>query len=936
MTRCQFLSVHTHCKPLFLLLAAFLLTGNAFAAENLDREFEFASGLVDIGFSDYAERVVEQVLRKHPDQKDRAKLIRAEILIAGRKFDDAKALVESMPADNPKAQAIKLALATAYYRVNDIDQARKLYEEFFAQYKGRVPTDTDLRRFYQEAAYQYGQMLEDADDMEGAIEAYNRVLATKPEETAARKLKAEIAQKYVNLAINENDDRWLDEAERLCNEIQWGGLDIFFGQSIITMARVKLVKGDEAGARDFLRDNIDLLKEIDKVLKQQDALLKESPMAGARFLLGKLYQDEGENLLRKKDQQEAGIQALAKSLREYYNVFAKYGESDWGSQAGVRAKEVKERLEGLGKTVKIDLGEYAGKAATTQFRLADNLYRQGKYQESADEYLRALKQFPESDGAPAALTSLALCYAELNNPLYMKMIAQYLGERFGESDKAALGLLTIGKWYFDKQDREKYLYLYESYLDHFPEHDRAAAILYTLAGLAKKEGDEEGAIKYYERIIQNYPDDQYYLKALRRIAWDHYLAERYEEAVEAFGRYVEAEQPGHDKAQAQYTMADGLRKLDAYKRALSEYAKVLKWVDADDSQYHTSIEDEQKNRELARKALFQIGYCYGKVDAPDDQLSAFRQKGIQFYQLYLKKYPESELAPAAMNGMGTMQLELNNYDEAVATFDELAAKYPESEEGKNALFSLLRSSMEVNKFDVARDALKKMLNRASAYGPAEFNRVGQLMLNNELYREAISAFRQVRNTSQERAHLERALFGLGKANFELGQYDEAVKYVEELMGRYPKSGLFYEAKFILGNAYRETGRLDEAITAIGDVSKFAEDVVTINRANYTLGQIQKQQEEYEAAMASFQRVALLADAENPELRPMVRDCILEAIDVGMKIGRYQDVQDSCDQFLQVFPDSDRISEIRKIKADAKLKASQAAVGALEPDSQETE
>ena len=55
-----------------------LFSAPAVPADELDREFEFASGLVKIGFPDFADKVVQQVLKFHPDQKDRARLIQAE------------------------------------------------------------------------------------------------------------------------------------------------------------------------------------------------------------------------------------------------------------------------------------------------------------------------------------------------------------------------------------------------------------------------------------------------------------------------------------------------------------------------------------------------------------------------------------------------------------------------------------------------------------------------------------------------------------------------------------------------------------------------------------------------------------------------------------------------------------------------------------------
>ena len=64
------------------LAVAGLLWGGA-ARAGTDEDFAFASGLVSYSpsFPDFAQKVVDAVLAKDPSQKDRSKVIQAEILI---------------------------------------------------------------------------------------------------------------------------------------------------------------------------------------------------------------------------------------------------------------------------------------------------------------------------------------------------------------------------------------------------------------------------------------------------------------------------------------------------------------------------------------------------------------------------------------------------------------------------------------------------------------------------------------------------------------------------------------------------------------------------------------------------------------------------------------------------------------------------------------
>ncbi len=909
-----------------VVLSSLLVGAPAAWADESDKEFEFASGLIGLGFPDYADKVVQQVLKLHPDQKDRAKLIQAEILISRRKFAEAEELVKSMGAENPKAQAISLALAKGYYTMGDMDKAKALYNAFFKQYEGgKMPTDPDLLRFYQDSAYQFGQMLEMAGDSEGAIKAYARVLPTNPDRDIARRIQSQQAELYVKWAQGVPADQReakLAEAKKLCETLQWGGLDIWFGQSIITLAHIEIVRDNKTAAQKVLTSNMDILKEIDKFLKEQNLPLSVSPMAGARFLLGDLYEQQAAEQAKSQSAKDQAVQSYAHALTEYYNVFAQYGDSEWGSEAGLRAQRVKGILEDTyGKKVNVDLGVFQNKAAETQFKMADNLYRQKQYKEAAEEYLKNLNAFPETDASPMALASLTLCYANLDDKLMVKMLCGYLSERFSKKDSAAMAMLVIGKYYFDKKDEPMYMNVYETYLRQFPKHERAAGILFTMASLRRQTNDVAGAIKYYERILKDYKTDQYYPKALNQLAWGYYLGSNYAAAASNFAAYAAVAQPSPDKAQAQFALADSLRALGKMPEALAEYEKLVQWLAPKQNPYSTSAADAQKNNELLEKAVFQRGYCYARMNEPKEMVADYRARGIKAYDQFIQLYPQSKLAPKAMNGKGTIQLELNQFDVAAKTFEDLTAKYPQSEEGKNALFLLVRSAMEIKKYDQAKIAFNKMMTEGGNFGPSEYARIGQMMLDAGMNAEAIQAFAKVTaSDTQDRNLLERSLYGMGKAQYEMKNYNESIKALEDLMIRYPKSGLFYDAKFTLGGAYRAAGRLDEAQKSLSDVFKYADKPQLINKASYDLGMIQKEQKLYDAALASFLRVALLADPNDAELRPLIEKSLLESIDLGMQLKRYQDVLDSCDQYFKLFPSGAQIEAVRKSRADAKLKA----------------
>ncbi|NKB24717.1 MAG: hypothetical protein GKR87_10160 [Kiritimatiellae bacterium] len=157
------------------LCSAFIflfLTPFSSCADELDQEFRFVSGLVEWGFPDFADKVMEQLQKQYPGQKDRMTVVQAQVLIRRRKFSEAEALIKRMPSDSLKVDAINIALANAYYGIGETEKAGMLYKTFFNKYKTDLPTDPDLLRLFQETAYEVVQRLKLAGDLAGAAQSY--------------------------------------------------------------------------------------------------------------------------------------------------------------------------------------------------------------------------------------------------------------------------------------------------------------------------------------------------------------------------------------------------------------------------------------------------------------------------------------------------------------------------------------------------------------------------------------------------------------------------------------------------------------------------------------------------------------------------------------------------------------------------------------------
>ena len=916
------------------LAVAGLLWGGA-AQAGTDEEFAFASGLVsfDPSFPDFAQKVVDAVLAKDPTQKDRSKIIQAEILIQRRQFADAEALINEMGIANPKSQAISLALARNYFAINELDKSRALYEAFFKQYEGQKPTDPDVARFYRDAAYQFAQMQSMAGNFESAAASYQRVEEVADGNEMKRSLQVSRAQALVKAAEQKSGDektKLLDDAKKVCETLQWGGLDLQFVDSIVIMANIELAKGNPSGAQKVLMDYMDIIKPIDDKMKEDGLSLRDSPMAGARSLLGRLLKEEADKLAADPAKSAEAVKAYSGALGEYYNVFVKYGDSEWGPSAGLVAKEIKGILETkYGKQVKIDLPEeLASKAAGTEFMMADNLFRQKKYAEAVAEYLRVLSQFPEAgDLSVGALGNLVQCYMNLNDALYAKMTANYLGERFSKkSDIPAKALVSVAQLYDKAGNAEMSKYMFDRYLAFCPTDARAGQILFYLAAKAEQAGRQDEANAYLAKIITDYQNDQNYPKALSKRAWKAYGDKDYAGAIDGMKLYIEQSQPSPTKAQAMFALGDCLRRTDQMVDAVRQFNALIAAISPEGNPYGNSQADKDRNAKLLEQARFYFAYSMSRL--PSD---ATRKAAIAKIDEFLGFYPKSDLAAKALNLKGSLQMALKD-PAANETFARLAREYPETDEGKNAQYARINGALDLGQFDQAREALSSMVADAGHYSVDEFARVGQAMLDKEQWKEAADAFGQVAGKTEERSLLERALYGIGAAKYELGDYAGSVASLNDLMTKWPNSALFYQAKFTLARANMALNELAAAKTALNDVFKYAREPEVVNDAKLLYGQILRQQGDKTGALGAYKGLEFFGSQamKTEKERRQVEEAILAAIDLAAEMDKNADVLESCDKFLQLYPTSPKVGEVRQKRMTASFKVSADAAPVAAP------
>ncbi|MDK2963981.1 MAG: hypothetical protein PWQ29_1375 [Verrucomicrobiota bacterium] len=797
-----------------IIIAGLLVLGLLQTVFAFEDELRFVEGLTEEGFPHLAETVLRRTLRDFPEAEKFAPELRIRILIAEKNFDEAQSAIAAL--DDPAP--LWLFLGNTAYRARRFPAAEAAYKKYFE-------TGADADDAALQAAFNYGELLETRGNRDAAEKIYEQVLTFPDLGKTARPVKVKLAHLLISGENPSAED--LARSQKLCEEVQLGGLDLWFGEAVVTWSRVMQLKGEWDETTAVLETQLELLKQLETALeKQGQPVSLVSPLAGARYLLGLCYEHRAENA----DDPDTEKQ---KALVQFYNVYAQYGDSEWGPQAQERAQELKSYFEGKGKTVKIDPGANRSKMEKSSFRVARRLFFEKQFAEAVPVYLAALNRYPEGDEAVTALRELTISYINLRDSLGAETVAAYLAERFAPRPAAADALLAAGKCALDKKQSELAGWIYDRYFESFPQHPRAPAVLYSLAALRRQTGDASGETDYLNRILQTYPESPYSARALGRLAWNAYGKEDYEAAAVQFEKYVDTETDPEKQMRARFALAESCRLSSHWKKALENFQILETSLNKTAESYGVSEETLAVGRPLLEKCLFYQGTCFAKLGE--------REAAVQTFDRFIGTFPESEFIPQVRFAKGSALMEMKKYSEALAAFAD---------------------------FDAA----------------------------------------------DERRFLEPVLYFRGQAFYETGYYDESVQSLETLLNRWPKSAFFFEAKLLQGRAYAAAGRNADAVRVLSDVLNFTSDDLLMQRAGLELGRAQTDPAE---KLASFQRVALLANPSDPEQAALIQQALYESLPLYLELNRPQDLLADSDRLENEFPDVGKNSELNSWREKAR-------------------
>jgi len=920
--------------------------------DDIQEEVDFASGLVDWRFPDYSQKVVDKLQASYgASAKAQVSSVRVKVMTSRGKFDEAKTYIDGQPQDKVETMAMRLALADAYYLWGKLKEARQIYDAFFAKYPSGPPAE--LKKFYGESAYRYAQMLERVSEHEAAIKAYGYVLLGKLDEDTKYRVmteKAELMVRFASKAKPDQKKKLLDDAKKLAIDVQWIGPEkLWFWRTVVVLAHVEQLQGDNASARKVIAYYLPQLQGAEDILRENKEDMKMSPIPECRYIMGMLCEDSGRDQIGKNANSPEGLNVMKEALLHYCTVVLKYPASSWAMDSRKRVEGIARYLKGKGRTIKLPNLDNA-QFITEQVKEARLLFQKQDFATAIDKFCEILNAYYDRPGLVSPIGELAQCYIESEpkgRQYYARAVTGFIAERYCTNtnlyEEAGSTLLGIAGLYSKRDNRRMVQEVYDLFFDKYPKHKMASLALFRQGESERRMTNYVGAVKYYRQLAERYPGATTYIDALGRTAECYSRIGDRTNAMLWLTNYIARLPAGMEQVSARLRLADEYKLGGQVAYALREYLQLTSFLQKQGSSIVAS-EDQVEKKKIAEIAAYQTAMCWASLKLPTNKVSLYQTNAIAAYQTFLKDYPKSERASKVWSALGTLFYLLKRTEEADQAFQQLSEKYPDAPESQNVKFVQAKTLMDMGRREEAIRVFGEMIGKPQAYNTSQFLMAGQFMLDAEEYEAASKAFLQVA-TSTNPVMCQAGSIGVGKSLLGLRQYSEAVKPLEELLVKYPKSGYIVGANQVLSRCYAELGKkegdqskavvwFNKAIKSINIARKWLKEPDEKAQAEIDTAAIQKLMGKKNGAAATYQRILMFADPANQKLRPMIETAFEEGTPLLLEMGMYNEVVNNCENYVKNFPQGKALARARewRTKASANVVAEPAgSVVAEEPE-----
>jgi len=443
--------------------------------------------------------------------------------------------------------------------------------------------------------------------------------------------------------------------------------------------------------------------------------------------------------------------------------------------------------------------------------------------------------FPSSRFSLDAQMGQAQCYTSLGQQAMAIDVCRAMVYRYPQSQLASQMRIHMGDLYAQLGDFRKAREAYEKVIER--GDDIPADLHFKMAEVLRASGDVDEASEQYRCYLETDAEGEYANQAHYGLATVQEEQGRLAEAARDYQTLIEQYPASPLIPQATARLGIVQYELGQYEQARMTCQEALD-LEVDEP---LSIELEAKN--------VMASFRLGDVVTAETKARAFRKSHHQ----------EKDLLAQFDIEKGSHYVSARNHKDARVAYENLITENPRSPYVDDAQYGIGMSYLGSEEYEKAIEAFRTLIQEhpQSDFIPSVYLKLGSIYYLQLHFEEAIFAYRKVVEAPGAGELVPLALFNLIQTFEATNRQDQALAVAEELLLRYPDFEDALRVKIKVGYLNMELGNYDQAVAILEEVLPLvgAEEETEVR---YWIGESNYESGKYELALLEYLRVAYLS------------------------------------------------------------------------------
>lgn len=377
------------------------------------------------------------------------------------------------------------------------------------------------------------------------------------------------------------------------------------------------------------------------------------------------------------------------------------------------------------------------------------------------------------------------------------------------------------------------------------------------ASLFFEKNDYAQALAAYDELIKNFPNSQRIVEAHLGKANALYLLKNYPEAIGVYRDIITK-------------FANDRNFTDILEKAYFG----LGWAYLKGAHVEEAIQTFEEAASKTTNNITKLSALTQMADVYHD--AGNLERALETYDKVLKDFPNSPYMDYIQYRQGITLLQMNKIEAATLSFQSLQANFPNSKYLADTKYYLGLANFKREDWAAAKDYLADFSREeqtAKEFQADAHYLLGVSLSNLQNYPEAIKVFQKViKNYPDAQQLIGDSELSIAKCLYSLGDTKEAIKRLKIVVYKYPNTNTELEALLWLGDYYLAVSEFENAIRYYQQVIDRFPGSEKGSLAHYGLGQVYQKQGLFDSALGHYK---LLEDSGDSELAAKAKLAIAE-------------------------------------------------------------